>query len=91
MSIIKQMQEVDYIRILRDRLITIFIDYQYRLEHPIPLPNETRALKEMHYSSNNMFHARVNNLTAGVLHVVNHTLEDIDAQLIMLQESQPGD
>lgn len=55
---------------IRDDLVTAFIHYQYRLENPLPRPEETEELMMMYYRSDAMFHRRVNSLVSGVMQIL---------------------
>jgi len=59
----------DYKRRLADELTDLFINYQFRLENPMPNPNETNVYIIEKYRTDHMFHARVDSLVAGVMHI----------------------
>ena len=60
---------------LHDKLTEAFINYQWRLENPMPTTTETQAIKDARYMSDPIFHARVASLTAGVTGIVIKWLE----------------
>ena len=66
------------LRDLQDRLTDAFINYQYRLERPMPNATETLEIKHARYLNDPMFHARVTSLTAGVTDIVIKWLETED-------------
>ncbi len=59
---------------LYDDLIEAFINYQYRLEHPMPNATETEETRILKYRNDPIFHAKVESLAAGVMHIIDkHT------------------
>lgn len=54
---------------LADELTDTFIEYQWRLENPMPNPNQTAASIKM-YQNDYVFRAKVQNWVSGVMHVV---------------------
>jgi len=67
---------LDY-RTLQERLTLKFIEYQWRLDTPMPTVYESEAMKVAKYHTNPIFHARVDTLVAGILHIVQNCPEDI--------------
>jgi hypothetical protein len=59
----------DY-NLLAEKLTDAFVQYQWRLENPMPIPYKTPDEINMHYLTDSMFHAKVDSLVAGVLHIV---------------------
>ncbi len=57
-------------RHLSDDLTKSFIEYQHRLDHPMPHPNETFNVMELRYHNDPMFRARVMSLVGGVMHMI---------------------
>ena len=55
---------------LADELTDAFIDYQWRLENPFPLPDESREAKILKYQSDYMFSAKVRTIVSGVMVIV---------------------
>lgn len=51
-------------------LIEAFIVYQYRLDNPMPTPNETMEAMIHKYQSDPTFHAKVKHVVSGVMHIV---------------------
>ena len=58
-------------RKLQDKLTDGFIDYQWRIDNPFPIPDSTRALIFEKYRSDYIFRAKVMNLVAGVMSIIN--------------------
>ncbi len=61
---------------LHDKLTEVFINYQWRLENPMPSVNETDAVRIAKYHTDPIFHAKVATIVAGVSHIVTNWLED---------------
>ena len=59
---------------IHDDLLKAFVAYQYRLEHPMPTPEETEEFMCIYFHSNRMFKCRVNSLTSGVMQILNKYL-----------------
>ena len=55
---------------LSRELKMMFIRYQFRLENPFPQTDETDETAIIKYKSDNLFHAKVDALTYGVMNVV---------------------
>jgi hypothetical protein len=67
----------DYdIQRLHDSLTDKFIWYQYRLDCPMPSPDETQAMMQAKYLTDPIFHARVATLVAGVINTVQQWLQE---------------
>jgi len=66
------MPEIDYNN-LEERLTNAFVEYQWRLDAPFPLTNESREVKEAHYYTNAVFRAKITALVAGVLDIVHRS------------------
>lgn len=64
------------IRDLQEKLTDAFIQYQYRLDNPMPSPTETKALMIAAYRSDPVFYAKVHQLTASVTYIVEQWLTD---------------
>lgn len=61
-------------RVLADDLTEAFINYQHRLECPMPSATETKEAIILKYRSDPIFHAKVDSLVAGVMQIVSkHT------------------
>lgn len=61
-------------RALAEDLTDAFIEYQHRLDFPMPSPTETKEAVILKYRNDPMFHAKVNSLVAGVMRIVSkHT------------------
>ena len=56
---------------LHDKLTDLFINYQNRLENPMPSPNETGNSSRLKYMNDPLFHRKVVCLANGVMRVVN--------------------
>lgn len=52
---------------LSSDLLDLFIVYQWRLENPIPLPNESEELIFNHYRNDRLFHNKVKSMACGVM------------------------
>lgn len=61
----------DFMYELAEELTQAFIQYQYQLEHPMPVPENTTATMHQMYRENPQFRCKVENLTQGVMHIVN--------------------
>ncbi len=57
-----------------DDLLKAFVAYQYRLENPMPKPEDTEDFMRMHYQSDAMFNRRVKSLVSGVMHILDKHL-----------------
>ena len=60
---------------LSDKLVDGFIHYQWRLDNPFPSPSEMDGNISQppwitQYQTDSMFHAKVQNLVAGVMGIV---------------------
>ena len=55
---------------LADDLTEAFINYQHRLDCPMPSATETKAAIILKYRSDPLFHAKVDSLVAGVMQIV---------------------
>lgn len=55
---------------IAEELTSTFIDYQYRMDLPIPAPYETFDDRLLKYRADPIFHAKVDSLVAGVMHIV---------------------
>jgi len=64
------------IRDLQDKLTDAFVNYQWRLENPMPPPGETQEMRIHKYLCDSMFHAKVDVLVAGVLDMVQTWLRE---------------
>lgn len=51
-------------------LTDAFINYQHRLEFPMPSPTETPEALQLRYMQDVIFHNRVKSLVSGVMHIV---------------------
>lgn len=61
-------------RALADDLTDAFVNYQHRLDCPMPSATETKESIILKYRSNPIFRAKVDSLVAGVLQIVSkHT------------------
>jgi hypothetical protein len=55
---------------LHDKLTDAFIEYQHRLDLPMPFPTVTPEVMQHKYLNDPIFHARVATLVAGVIDIV---------------------
>lgn len=55
-------------------LIEAFIEYQYRLENPVPKAEETKDFMLMHYRRDAIFNRRVKNIACGVIRILDKHL-----------------
>jgi len=56
--------------LLRDKLTEAFINYQYRLDNPMPLSTDTPEAINIKFHSDPLFNNKVNRLVAGVISIV---------------------
>ena len=61
---------------LHDDLTDAFIHYQYNLEKPFDGWTEPQEKKIAHYQTDGLFHAKVDNMVAGVIRVVLESIAD---------------
>jgi len=61
---------------LHNKLTEVFINYQWRLDHPMPEVGETMAMRIACYHNDQLFHAKVASLTAMVSHIVMDWLKE---------------
>ncbi len=59
-------------------LLAGFMQYQYRVENPFPTDQETHETIRDKYLTDPVFKAKVDNLTAGVLQIINNNI-DLDS------------
>lgn len=65
------MSDIDNIKKdISKELTSTFIDYQYRMDLPIPTPYETYHDRLLKYQSDPIFRAKVDSLVAGIMHIV---------------------
>lgn len=62
-------------RPLYDDLTEAFINYQHRIDHPMPSATETPAVMHLRYNNDPMFRARVMSLTSGVMEIVSKHID----------------
>ena len=55
---------------LYHELIDAFIQYQYRLEHPMQSSAETYEMRVMHYHSDLIFKTKVDSLVEGIMVII---------------------
>lgn len=55
---------------LRRELLDRFVEYQYRLDSPMPTPSETQETYVLAYLSDVIFRRKVDSLVAGVMEIV---------------------
>jgi hypothetical protein len=55
---------------LRRELLDRFVEYQYRLDSPMPAPSETQETYVLAYLSDGIFRRKVDSLVAGVMEIV---------------------
>ena len=55
---------------LADELTDAFIEFQWRLDNPFPAHDETQNIKLAKYHGDNIFHAKVQSMVCGVMHIV---------------------
>ena len=65
---------IDKIALSND-LTEAFVNYQYRLEHPMPSATETPATMIEKYRSDPLFHTRVKSLVSGVMQIIEKHIE----------------
>lgn len=63
-------------RALTNELTDAFIQYQYRLDNPMPTPNETMDMRRRKYLSDAVFQTKVDSLVAGVMRIVSRHIKD---------------
>jgi hypothetical protein len=56
---------------LFDDLLRGFIYYQYRLENPMPQPDETQESIQRKYLMDPEFHNKIDSLVTGVMQIIN--------------------
>jgi len=61
-------------RSLADDLTDAFINYQHRLDCPMPTATETPESIILKYRSDPLFHAKVESLAGGVMHILDKYL-----------------
>ena len=61
---------------LHDDLTMAFIRYQWRLEHPMPSPEETDDLMVRHYMRDSMFHGKVQSMSCHVMCIIESHLDN---------------
>lgn len=61
---------------LHDDLTELFINYQHRLDNPMPSVTETRAAIILKYRNDWVFHRKVDSLVYGVMQVVNKHIDE---------------
>lgn len=61
---------------LNSDLLDSFIAYQWRLENPMPLPNESEELIFNHYRNDRLFHNKVRSMAAGVMSILDKHLSE---------------
>jgi len=61
---------------LHGALTDAFIHYQYNLEKPFDGWTESREKKIAHYQTDGIFHAKVDNIAAGVMSIVLENIAD---------------
>ena len=57
-------------RAIADDLTATFIEYQYRLDHPMPSTTETYTTYVLAYRSDPVFHAKVDSMVAAIMHTL---------------------
>lgn len=62
--------ELNEPKVLHDELTKAFINYQYRLENPMPTSDETQETMINKYRTDSIFHAKVDSLACGVMWIV---------------------
>lgn len=62
--------------LLQRDLTEAFIEYQHRLDNPMPTANETKDALEQKYLTDTMFHLKVDSLVAGVMQIVQKHIKD---------------
>ncbi len=55
---------------LADDLTKAFINYQHRLDCPMPSATESPEAVRLKYMKDSLFHAKVDSLVGGVLHIL---------------------
>lgn len=61
---------------LASELTDAFIQYQHRLENPMPTANETLYMLKLKYHTDTMFRLKVDSLVAGVMQIVSKHIKD---------------
>ena len=62
-------------RALQDDLIDAFINYQHRLDYPMPSANETQESIRARYLSDAIFNRKVMSLACGVMQIIEKHIE----------------
>lgn len=60
---------------LYDDLLKVFINYQHRLDCPMPSATETPASIRLKYLNDPIFHRKVESLASGVMQILEQHLE----------------
>jgi hypothetical protein len=60
---------------LYDDLLDGFIRYQYRLENPMPAPDESFERMLQQYRHDHIFHSKVNSMASGVMCILDKHLD----------------
>jgi len=68
-------------RTLADKLTDMFIEYQYRLDNPMPKAGESFDTYITEYRNDHIFHAKVASLVAGVMNACTKVIGESDEQL----------
>ena len=64
-------------RAMQDELTEKFINYQYRLDNPMPSTKETPESIRHCYFSNIIFRAKVDSIVAAIMVTLDEHLEDL--------------
>jgi len=59
---------------MHEALTNAFISYQFRLENPMPVQNETQEMRVLKYRTDPIFNSKVKSLAGGVMHVIDEFL-----------------
>jgi hypothetical protein len=60
---------------LSRELTDAFVSYQYRLDFPMPSPEETKLLHIKKYQNDIIFRAKVDSLVSGVMQIVSKHID----------------
>ncbi len=56
--------------LLQDKLTDAIINFYWRLEHPFPVVGESFQMMTAHYITDQLFHAKVQSMVAGLIGIV---------------------
>jgi hypothetical protein len=53
-----------------DDLIDSFIEYQWRLDNPYPIQDETKEMMITKYRTDPIFNCKVQSMVSGIMHII---------------------